>query len=48
MPYLADIGTETDRVCQSMLQAAINLGSDTNKPYYVVPVHELQQVRLMQ
>jgi hypothetical protein len=48
MPYLADIGAEADRVSHSMLQAAVNLGSNTNKPYYVVPVHELQQVSLMQ
>ncbi|XP_033606674.1 minichromosome maintenance domain-containing protein 2 isoform X2 [Cryptotermes secundus] len=43
MPYLADTGTEADRVSHSMLQAAIGLGNNTTKPYYAVPVHELQQ-----
>lgn len=46
MPYLADLGTEVERVSHSTLQAATDAGGDTDKPYYVVPGHELQQVRL--
>jgi hypothetical protein len=46
MPYLADLGTQVEKASHSTLQAAINMGHDANKPYYVVPGHELQRVRL--
>lgn len=46
MPYLADLGKEVESVSHSILQAATDMGNDTDKPYYVVPRHELQQVRL--
>lgn len=46
MPYLADLGSEEDTVSHSILQTAINMGSNISKPYYVVPYQELQQVRL--
>jgi hypothetical protein len=46
MPYLADLGSEADTVSHSILQTALNMGSNVNKPYYVVPDKELQQVRL--
>jgi hypothetical protein len=45
MPYLADLGAEVERVSHSILQAAINMENNTSKPYYVVPDHELQEVR---
>ncbi|KDR21681.1 hypothetical protein L798_03806 [Zootermopsis nevadensis] len=47
MPYLADLGTEVERVSHSTLQAATDAGGDTDKPYYVVPGHELQQYLAM-
>jgi len=46
MPYLADLGSQADAVSHSILQAALNMGNNINKPYYVVPDQELQQVRL--
>jgi hypothetical protein len=46
MPYLADLGSEADTVSHSILQTALNMGSNINKPYYVVPDQELQQVRV--
>jgi hypothetical protein len=48
MPYLADLDSEADGVSHSILQTALNKGSNINKPYYVVPDEELQQVRFTQ
>jgi hypothetical protein len=46
MPYLADLGSEADAVSHSILQTALNTGSNISKPYYMVPNQELQQVRV--